>query len=139
MSAYTRPSRRRARPKACRECGATYRPTTNSKRCARCRPSRWPHCRLYIVVCEGCGRTTVSGRRRRYCRQGRCSSRRSETEVIGQRVCELCREPFPLTRVMAHYGRRFCGRACLSAWQSERMAERMAARAAARAAARRIA
>ena len=128
MSAYSRPGRRRARPKACRECGETYRPTTNSRRCARCRSPRWPHCRLYIIVCEHCGRTSASGRRRRYCRQGRCRSLSSETEVIGQRVCELCWEPFPLTRVMAHYGRRFCGPDCLREWQSERMTERMAAR-----------
>ena len=134
MAASSLSNRRKARPKACRACGETYRPTTNSKSCARCRPPRWPYCRLYIIVCEGCGRTAASGRRQRYCGR-RCSSRGSEAEVIGQRICELCQEPFPLTRAMAHSGRRFCGRDCRSAWQSERMTERMAAAAAARRAA----
>ena len=129
MSAYTRPSRRRARLRACRECGATCRPVTNSKRCAQCRSPRFPHCRLYIIACEQCGRTVASGDSRRlFCRDARCRARHSDAVIVGQRQCVLCREMFTVNRRQERGRKQYCGPACLREYRSERMAERMAAR-----------
>ena len=128
MAASSLSNRRKARPKACRACGETYRPTANSKRCALCRRPLWPHCRLYIIACGHCGQTVVSGdRRRRYCRGSRCRNRHSDAVIVGRRQCVMCRDWFVVSRRQERDGKLTCGDECLSYLRADKLLARLAA------------
>ena len=122
MAAALMNRRRRARLRACRACGKTFRPVTNSKNCAECRRPRWPHRRLYIFPCLHCGQTVASGNARRlFCRNTSCRARHSDQAIVGQRQCVRCHEPFQVNRRQQRGEKQFCSPACYSEWQAEQV------------------
>ena len=112
----------------CVKCGVRFRRVHRRQFCEECRPS-YPHSRVTLGRCQGCGQTFAAKSSNRIWCNNRCRMRNDQTKSEHYEACAypVCGQRFELTRgqwaTKNRKHRHYCQPECRFQHQSEEMTE----------------